>query len=61
MALDPTARTTNIKDSVKKYFVDNVWRISKIHLTFDKAMNAPLLQGQAGVNRWLSVKIEDLQ
>jgi hypothetical protein len=60
MALDPTARTTNIKDSIQKYFVDNVWRTSKIHLTFDKALNAPLLQGQKKVNRWVSIKVDEL-
>lgn len=60
MALDPTARTANIKDSLKKYFVDNVKRISGIALTFDKAMSAPRIQGAAAVNRWVSVKLDDL-
>ena len=60
MALDPTARTTNIKDSIQKYFVDNVWRTSKIPLTFDKALSAPVLQGQDAVNRWVGVRMDDL-
>jgi len=61
MALDPTARTANIKDSLKKYCVENIKRTSGIHLTFDKALNTPKLQGQGEVNRWVSVKLDHLE
>ena len=61
MALDPTARTTNVKDSIQKYFVDNVWRISKIPLQFDKSLNAPILQGTEAVSRWVGIKLDHLE
>ena len=61
MALDPTARTTNVKDSIQKYFVDNVWRTSKIPLQFDNSLNAPTLQGTEAANRWVGVKLDPLE
>ena len=60
MVLDPTARTANIKDSIKKYFVDNIFRTSGIALTFDKALSVPKLQGQTPADRWVSIRIEEL-
>lgn len=60
MALDPTARSANIKDSLKKYFVDNVYRSSGIELTFDKAFPAPKIQGKE-VDRWVFIRLEELE
>jgi hypothetical protein len=61
MALDPTARTTNVKDSIQKYFVDNVKRISNIPLTFDRSLSAPILQGTDAANRWVGVTLDHLE
>lgn len=60
MALDPTARLANVKDSIKKYFVDNISRISGKKLTFDKALSVPRIQGNVPANEWVSVRIEEL-
>ena len=54
VGLDPTARLANVKDSLKKYFVDSLYTGEGIALTFDKALSTPTLQGTA-VNRWVSV------
>jgi hypothetical protein len=51
MALDATARESNIWDSIKKYFVDSV--PSAIPITFDRALSAPKTTDQE-VTRWLT-------
>ena len=54
MALDPTARETNVRDSVKKYFVDSMH--PTYHLMFDKGMSKPNVQGTPSeVDRWVSI------
>jgi hypothetical protein len=54
MALDPTARETNVRDSIKKFFVDNM--SPQYHLMFDKGMSKPSVQGTPSeVDRWISV------
>jgi hypothetical protein len=54
MALDPTAREANIRDSIKKYFVDSMH--PQYHLMFDKGLRTPNVQGTpSGVDRWISV------
>ena len=61
MALDPTARSANIKDSLKKYFVDNLARSEGKKLTFDKSLSVPKIQGNAPVEEWISIGIEDTE
>jgi len=53
MALDPTARESNFRDSIKKWGVDNLEIIESIPLTFDKALSSPNIQGKA-VHRWIT-------
>lgn len=55
MALDPTAREANLRDSVKKFFVDNINRTEGISLAFDNYVTSPKLQGIA-TNRWVGVQ-----
>ena len=59
MALDPTARLANVKDSIKKYFVDNIARTSGKKLTFDKALSVPRIQGNVPANEWVSIRLEE--
>lgn len=61
MALDPTARTANIKDSIKKFFVDNIARAEGKKLTFDKALSSPKIQGDAPVDEWVSVQLDETE
>lgn len=50
MALDSTNREANVWDSIKKYFVDNFTG----HITFDKALATPNIQGRE-VDKWISL------
>jgi hypothetical protein len=59
MALDSTAREANLKDSLKKFFVDNLH--PTYALTFDKGLSTPRLQGQpTPVEKWVSVNFGHL-
>jgi len=54
MALDPTAREANVRDSIKKYFVDSMH--PTYHLMFDKGLTTPNVQGTPStIDRWISV------
>ena len=54
MALDSTAREANYRDSVKKFFVDNLKVTEGLYLTFDKSLATPNVRGRA-VDRWIAV------
>lgn len=53
MALDPTAREANVRDSVKKYLIDTLG--SYCPITFDRSLESPTLQGRK-VDKWLAVQ-----
>lgn len=53
MTLDATAREANIRDSVKRFFVDTFPSIQK---TFDKALSAPDLQDRV-VHKWINILV----
>uniref|UniRef100_A0A6M3J8P4 Uncharacterized protein n=1 Tax=viral metagenome TaxID=1070528 RepID=A0A6M3J8P4_9ZZZZ len=57
MVLDPTARETNVKDSLKKYLIDNIYTAEGIHLVFDKQFAFPAIHKTAPtqVNRWVTI------
>ncbi len=54
MALDPTARESNIIDSLKRFFVDNLYTAEGIEVTFDVSLSVPTLQGTE-VDRWYAI------
>lgn len=56
MSLDPSARESNLRDSLKKYFIDNLETASSIPVTFDKALSAPEIQGKV-VDKWVSITL----
>lgn len=56
MALDPTAREANVRDSIKKWAIDNIETTEGITCTFDKALNTPNVQGHS-VTKWVSFNI----
>lgn len=59
MTLDPTARESNVRDSLRKYFVDNL--TPTYHLMFDKSMATPNIQGvPSGVDRWISIDFGEM-
>jgi hypothetical protein len=55
MSLDPTARESNFKDSIKRYLVETVKRTDGLHLTFDIAMGTPIISGKT-LDRWIAVR-----
>ena len=57
MALDATARTSNYRDSVIKYFVDGM---PGVELSFDKSLTTPKIQGSE-VDRWVVVQFAALE
>jgi hypothetical protein len=59
MAIDNTAKESNIRDSIKKYFVDNLYTTDGVPLTFDKYLSTPNVQGKA-VDRWVSINFGDM-
>ncbi len=57
--LDSTARESNFRDSIKKYFVDNLYKTEGIELLFDRVLSTPKVQG-IEVNRWVAIMSGDL-
>jgi len=58
MALDPTARKANVKDSIKKYFIDTVQTIEGVPVSFDTSARTPKLTGQPKeVLQWVGIDL----
>ena len=55
MSLDFTAREANVRDSVKKYFIDNLNGLESLALTFDKGLSVPRVQGTE-VDKWVAIQ-----
>lgn len=56
MALDPTARESNFRDSIKKFFADNMYTIERIPISFDRTLSSPKLTGQPKrVSKWIVI------
>jgi hypothetical protein len=60
MALDITAREANVRDSVKKYFRDNIYTTEGYPITFDKTLTTPKVQG-VEVDKWVSIIFGDIE
>jgi len=54
MALDPTARESNFKDSIKKYLVDSLATTEGLNVSFDKTLSTPYLQ-TVTMQKWVMV------
>lgn len=59
MALDPTAREANFRDSIKKYFVDNLKTTEGIALMFDTAIATPDLYRHT-TGKWVIINFMDM-
>ena len=60
MALDDTAKEANIRDSIKKYWVDSLHTGEGVNVTFDRYLATPNVQGHA-VDRWVSINFGPMQ
>ncbi len=56
MSVDATARRANIKDSIKKFFIDNLYTTEGIHLGFDTTLATPKVQGKS-ISRWVVIQL----
>ncbi len=55
MALAPSARESNIRDSLKKFIVDSFYTAEGINLSFDKVLSTPDVQG-ISVDKWIGIR-----
>ena len=60
MTLDATAKESNLKSSLTKYFVDTLETAGGYHLMFDTGLSTPDLSRKK-VDRWFVVAIGDSQ
>lgn len=61
MVLNATSRESNIRDSLKKYFVDNIQVAENIPVLFDKTVSVPKITGTPSpVDRWLTINFGNL-
>ena len=60
MVLDATARESNMLDSLKKFFIDEVETAKNIHVTFDTYLDIPKIAGKK-ILRWISVSLGNMQ
>jgi len=62
MALDPTAREANYKDSIKKYLVDSLVTTESLKISFDPRMYTPetFKSTNPNVKKWVAVKFGNL-
>lgn len=52
--LDATAKESNFRDSVKKFFVDALYKIENVEITFDRTLSTPKVQGNE-VEKWYNI------
>ena len=58
MALDATARESNVRDSYRKYFIDNISKTSKIPLVFDTSLSTPAIHGKKNeIVKWVTINM----
>jgi len=59
MALADTAKESNVRDSIKKYWVDSLHAAEGVQLTFDKYLSTPNVQGHQ-VDKWVSINFGEM-
>jgi hypothetical protein len=57
MSLDPSSRESNVRDSLKKFIVDNIESNSGVPVSFDRGLSSPAVQGTE-VETWVAVSFE---
>ena len=60
MALDDTAKESNVRDSIKRYFVDSLHTAEGLQVTFDRYLSTPNLRSKA-VDRWVSINFGNME
>jgi hypothetical protein len=57
MSLDASKRLSNLKDSVKKWFVDEFKEAQAIPVLFDRTISTPDIPNSKTINRWVVVNL----
>jgi len=57
--LDSTAKESNLRDSIKKYFVDNLYTTEGVNVSFDRYLSTPNVQTKA-TDRWVTVNFGNM-
>jgi len=60
MSLDPTARLSNVLDSIKKYFVDNITGNHGYQIIFDKSLTTPEVFQTHSWKKWVVINMGQL-
>jgi len=60
MSLDATAREANLRDSIKRYFVDNLVTAEGVQVSFDRGLSTPKVQG-TDVDRWVAISLGTIE
>jgi hypothetical protein len=60
MALNATAREANLRDSIKKFFLDSIETGENVPITFDKGLVSPDLSDR-NVKKWVSINFGSMQ
>ena len=60
MALDDTSKESNVRDSIKRYFVTSLYDAEGVELTFDKYIATPNVRTKA-VDRWVSINFGGME
>ena len=58
--LADSAKESNIRDSLKKYFIDNLYTTEGVQLTFDRYLSTPSIQGHT-VDKWVSINFGEME
>jgi len=60
MALDNTAKESNIRDSIKKFFIDSLYTAEGVQVTFDRYLSTPDVRSKS-VDRWVSINFGGME
>jgi len=60
MSLDNTAKESNIRDSIKKFFIDSLHTAEGVQVTFDRYLSTPDVRSKS-VDRWVSINFGGME
>ena len=58
--LADSAKESNIRDSIKRYWIDNLYTTEGVQLTFDRYLSTPSIQGHT-VDKWVSINFGEME
>jgi len=58
--LDSTAKESNVRDSIKKFFIDSLYTAEGVQVTFDRYLSTPDVRSKS-VDRWVSINFGGME